>query len=228
MEVIVLAGGLGTRLRSVVEDVPKCMAPVAGKPFLAYILDYLETQFVDHVILSLGYKHEVVIDWLRVKAFTFKVSWVIEREPLGTGGGIKMALQKAKNPAVYILNGDTFFDVNLRAMQGLLTEDTQAVLALKPLQNFDRYGTVTLNEQHTITAFEEKQAKAAGLINGGIYLLKKAVLLTHNYPTAFSFEKAFLEPEAQNQTLKGLEQDGLFIDIGIPEDFERAQTIFAK
>src|SRR5690554_780677 len=116
MECIILAGGLGTRLRDEVQDLPKCMAPVNGKPFLEYVLNYLESQFVDHVILSLGYKHESVIDWLKNKAFTFRLSTVIEREPLGTGGAIKRALQKSKAKQVYILNGDTYFDVDLRSL----------------------------------------------------------------------------------------------------------------
>ena len=196
--------------------------------FVQQAFQYLEQQFVDHVILSLGYKHEVVIDWLRSKAFTFKVSWVIEREPLGTGGGIKLALQKAKNPEVFILNGDTFFDVNLRAMQSLLTENTKAVLALKPLEHFDRYGTVTLNDAQQIIAFEEKKPQEKGLINGGTYLVKRGSILHADYPTTFSFEQLFLEPHAQLGTLQGLIQEGTFIDIGIPEDFEKAQTLFAK
>lgn len=224
MECIVLAGGLGTRLSGVVSDVPKCMAPVAGEPFLAHILRDLELQFVDHVIFSLGYKHEVVIEWLRQKAFTFKTSWVIEQEPLGTGGGIKLALNKAKEKEVFVLNGDTLFDVNLREMQGTFDPKHKAMLALKPMRNFERYGSVQLDENNTITAFEEKQFKEEGVINGGIYLLNRAQENFSAFPQKFSFEKDFFETEVAAGSLQGYISDSYFIDIGIPEDYYRAQT----
>src|SRR5690606_10455024 len=157
MEVIVLAGGLGTRLRGVVDDVPKCMARVAGKPFLEHIFQYLESQFSDHVILSLGYKHEIVIDWLRGKAFTFKVRWVIEKEPLGTGGGLQLAVNKAKEDKIFVMNGDTYFPVNLHAMKAIMTEHTPIVAALKPMELFERYGTVEIDDANNILSFKEKQ-----------------------------------------------------------------------
>ncbi|RYZ51011.1 MAG: hypothetical protein EOP49_12655, partial [Sphingobacteriales bacterium] len=128
MECIILAGGLGTRLSGVVNDVPKCMAPVAGEPFLAHVLQYLERQFVDSVIFSLGYKSEVVIDYLRTKAYTFKSAWVLEKEPMGTGGGIKRALMKSRDKEVFILNGDTMFDVDLRAMKAAFDPKYKAML----------------------------------------------------------------------------------------------------
>lgn len=224
MEVIVLAGGLGTRLRSVVEDVPKCMAPVAGKPFLEHILQYLESQFVDHVILSLGYKYETVIDWLRSKAFTFKISWVIEKTPLGTGGGLQLAMGKARSSRVFVLNGDTYFPVDLRAMQAVMSDDTPIVAALKPMRHFDRYGTVTIDEDQNILSFQEKQACEQGLINGGVYYINNDLLQLQQHKAPFSFEQQVLETTPH---LKALVQDITFIDIGIPEDFEKAQTLLA-
>lgn len=224
MEVIVLAGGLGTRLRSVVEDVPKCMAPVAGKPFLAHILQYLESQFADHVILSLGYKYETVIDWLRGKAFTFKVSWVIEKEPLGTGGGLQLAMGKARSSRVFVLNGDTFFPVDLRSMQPVMTEGTPIVAALKPMTYFDRYGTVIIDENQSIMSFHEKKPCEEGLINGGVYYINNELLQLEQHRPPFSFEQQVLET---TPNLKALVQDITFIDIGIPEDFEKAQTLLA-
>lgn len=226
MECIVLAGGLGTRLRNVVDNVPKCMAPVAGKPFLAHIFSKLEQQFVDHVVLSLGYKHEVIIDYLRSKAFTFKVSWVIEREPLGTGGGIRLALGKTTGNKVFVLNGDTFFDVNLGNMQEAMLDDSKVAVALKPMKDFERYGCVQLNESGIISAFDEKQFKQEGLINGGVYLLNKAKAHLGDFPEKFSFENDFLAPEATKGTLQGFVSDSYFIDIGIPEDYFQAQQDF--
>ena len=223
MECIVLAGGLGTRLQNEVKDLPKCMAPINGKPFLSYVLDYLETQFVDHVILSLGYRHEAVMDWINTKGFTFKLHKVVEQDPLGTGGGIKLALNKSINNEVFILNGDTLFDVDLRTMRKGMTPSTKAILALKPMQDFDRYGRVQMDENNTITAFEEKKPCDSGFINGGIYLLNKSLENFSTFPDKFSMEKDFLEKEVANQSLKGFESDGYFIDIGIPEDYQKAQ-----
>lgn len=223
MECILLAGGLGTRLSSVVNDVPKCMAPVAGVPFLAHILHYLEQQFVDSVVFSLGYKSEVVIEYLRSKAFTFKTSWVLEPEPMGTGGGIKRALTKCREKEVFILNGDTLFTADLHAMKAAFHPGYKAMLALKTMQDYDRYGSVQLDVNHTITAFEEKQFRREGLINGGIYLLNKEAGNLSDFPGKFSFEKDFLEQEAGKGSLQGFVSDTYFIDIGIPEDYYRAQ-----
>lgn len=224
MEVVILAGGLGTRLRSVVEDVPKCMAPVAGKPFLAHLLDYLEGQFVDHVILSLGYKSEVVIEWLRGKAFTFKISWVIEKVPLGTGGGIQLALQKSTQNEVFVINGDTYFPVSLRSLKAVAATDTALVVALKSMKNFDRYGSVVLNAENDIVAFKEKQPLQEGLINGGTYLLFQNKLNINTYEAPFSFEQQILE---RVQEKKGAVVAVPFIDIGIPEDYAIAQEMLA-
>jgi D-glycero-alpha-D-manno-heptose 1-phosphate guanylyltransferase len=226
MECILLAGGLGTRLSGVVNDVPKCMAPVAGVPFLAHLLHYLEQQHVDSVIFSLGYKSEVVIDYLRQKAFTFKTSWVLEPEPLGTGGGIRRALMKSKDQEVFILNGDTMFDVDLVAMRAAFSKSHKGMLALKPMKNFERYGSVQLNDKEEIIAFKEKKFQEEGLINGGVYLINKAKANLASFPEKFSFETAFLEPEAANHSLQGFISDSYFIDIGIPEDYYKAQEDF--
>lgn len=228
MECIILAGGLGTRLSGVVSDVPKCMAPVAGAPFLSHILHYLEQQFVDHVILSLGYKSDVVIEYLRQKAFTFKTSWVLEQEPLGTGGGIRRALMKSKEQQVFILNGDTMFAVDLRAMRQAFDPCYKAMLALKPMARFERYGAVQTDAAGSITAFGEKQFREEGLINGGVYLLNKEREDLAAFPEKFSFEKDFLEPEAGKASLQGFTSDTYFIDIGIPEDYYKAQDDFSK
>ncbi|WP_118972533.1 nucleotidyltransferase family protein [Taibaiella koreensis] len=228
MECIILAGGLGTRLSGVVSDVPKCMAPVAGQPFLAHVLQYLEQQHVDHVIFSLGYKSEVVIEYLRQKAYTFKTSWVLEPEPLGTGGGMRRALIKSKEAQVFILNGDTMFAVDLHSMKEAFDARHKAMLALKPMQDFERYGAVQLNAELDITAFEEKQFRKEGLINGGVYLLDKEKAGLAAFPEKFSFEKEFLEPEAGQGTLQGFVSDTYFIDIGIPEDYYKAQEDFKQ
>jgi len=227
MEVIVLAGGLGTRLRDEVRELPKCMAPVNGKPFLAYVFNYLECQHADQVILSLGYKHEAVTDWLKTKAFTFKIKWVLEKEPLGTGGGVKRALHKSEEDSVFVINGDTLFTVDLHRMRQCASDTTsKAVLALKPMKHYDRYGSVLLNEEKDIIGFTEKAYREEGLINGGIYLLNKKAERFDSFPDRFSLEKDFLERETSG-SLKGYVSDSYFIDIGIPEDYRKAQKELA-
>lgn len=223
MECIVVAGGLGTRLQHIVPDVPKCLAPVNGKPFLEYVFAYLEKQYCDHVILALGYKHEMVLDWLKSKAFTFKVSWVIEQSPLGTGGAVKKAIQKCKEQDVYVLNGDTLFTLELETLWNARTTTSKAVLALKPMTHFERYGTVIADEQGTISKFEEKKACESGNINGGIYILQSVFTLFDKMPDSFSLEQDFFEPEANKGTLQSVCSDAYFIDIGVEEDYKRAQ-----
>ena len=228
MEVIILAGGLGTRLRSVVSEVPKCMAPVAGKPFLWYLLKYLTRFDVNRVILSVGYLREVIFKWIdEVKdECSFEFDYAIEEQPLGTGGGIKLALEKAKDERVFVLNGDTFFDVDLMQLYDAHMIGKKAItLALKPMKRFDRYGTVNLEPvTGTILSFNEKQYCDEGLINGGVYVISKDAPIFEGLGEKFSFETAVLEPQCSRHQLLGIVQNVFFIDIGIPEDYQRAQV----
>ena len=224
---IILAGGLGTRLRGVIGDAPKCMAPVAGRPFLDYLVDYLEQQGCARLVLSLGYRHEAVLDFLNTRSFLFPIDYVIEHEPLGTGGGIRKAMMKAGGGDICILNGDTFFDVPLQKLIAAhQSANATATLALKAMQNFERYGTVEIAESHAITAFHEKKPMAAGLINGGVYVLSERHFFDRPLPEKFSFEKDFLEKYVTDGKFLGEVFDGYFIDIGVPDDYERAQQDF--
>lgn len=218
MEAVILAGGLGTRLRSVVSEVPKCMAPVDGKPFLQYMLEWLSRFDVSHVVLSVGYLREVIFAFIDSREWPFEISYAVEEEPLGTGGGIRLALTKCREDRVIVLNGDTFFNVDLKA----LTFAAPVTLALKPMRNFDRYGAVDL-VGGLVTGFHEKTACTEGLINGGVYALVRSRLDLAFYPGRFSFEKDLLEPLAAARLVAGQVQEGYFIDIGIPEDYTRAQ-----
>lgn len=229
MEVIILAGGLGTRLRSIVNGVPKCMAPVAGKPFLWYLLKYLTRYDVTHVVLSVGYLREVIYRWIdSVKdEFPFDFDYAVEEVPLGTGGGIRLALQKVQGNNAIILNGDTFFDVDLvylisehERVGGCLT------VALKPMKEFDRYGAVELAVDGHITAFHEKGYCKEGLINGGVYVIDKLKLPMTDQPEKFSFEIAVMEKQCELGTLYGITSNGYFKDIGIPEDYKQADMDF--
>jgi D-glycero-alpha-D-manno-heptose 1-phosphate guanylyltransferase len=227
MECIVLAGGLGTRLQSVVDNVPKCMAPVNGKPFLHYVFDYLEQEGIKRVILSLGYKHEYVIDWVQTQQRSFTIDHVIEHEPLGTGGGIQLAMGEASDEHIFVLNGDTMFSVDMLRMLSFHQEKNAATtLALKSMKRFDRYGVVNTNEEDCITSFEEKQYKDLGLINGGVYLINIEQFLQKKMPVKFSFEKDYLEALVHQRRFFGYKCEGYFIDIGIPADYNKAQEDF--
>ena len=237
MEAIVLAGGLGTRLRSAVSGLPKCMAPVGGTPFLAYLLEELGSQGVTRVILSVGYLREAVMEWVSARPWPFEIEWAVEEEPLGTGGGIRLALSKAREDRVLVLNGDTFFHVP--SLVSLLEVDAPIALALKPMRDFDRYGTVEVEPvipnapssvipnacegSVPVHSFREKKPCAEGLVNGGVYALDRHLFEGLDLPRKFSFETAVLEPLAAQGKVAGRVCDGWFIDIGIPEDYDRAQ-----
>ena len=224
-EAIILAGGLGTRLRSVVSNLPKCMAPVAGKPFLHYIIAYLQKQGVDKFIFSLGYKHELIVDYISKQYPLLLVQYSIEKEPLGTGGAIKTACEKATEKNVLILNGDTLFSIDINKLAAFhIQHAAHCTLSLKPMRQFDRYGVVELNKDQSIASFKEKQFYETGLINGGVYALQTKKFLEEPLPEKFSFEKDYLEDYVGQRKMYGLVQDEYFIDIGIPEDYERAKN----
>ena len=225
MEVIILAGGLGTRLRSVVSDLPKCMAPVEGKPFLRYLLENLRRFDVSRVILSVGYLKEAVQDWVRAHAsdYPWEFCFAVEDHPLGTGGGIRLASSCAGEGEVIVLNGDTFFDADLDALhQARRRSGCPIALVLKQMRDFDRYGTVELGQDGIIRAFLEKQYCREGLVNGGVYSIDLGSGILDGHPEKFSFETDVLEPCCRESRLCGLVQDGWFIDIGVPQDYARA------
>ncbi|MEI6945735.1 HAD-IIIA family hydrolase [Paraflavisolibacter sp. H34] len=227
-EAIILAGGLGTRLRSVVADLPKCMAPVAQRPFLSYVVDYLRMQGVERFIFSLGYLSEAIEAYLAEHYPTLPYTTVVEEEPLGTGGGIQLALRQALTENVVVANGDTLFKVDLKALSQFHRQQAaECTLALKPMHQFDRYGVVETGDDGGIRSFREKQYYAEGLINGGIYLINAPIFLQHGFPEKFSFEKDYLEKYTAEGRFFGCVQEGYFIDIGIPEDFKKAQTDLA-
>ncbi len=226
MECIILAGGLGTRLQGVIGAQPKCMAPVNGKPFLAYLFEYLQKQRCTRVLLSLGYKHRVVIDWLEEEDWYFELDYVVETEPLGTGGGILAAIEEAATDNVVVLNGDTLFAVDLREMMKFhVAKKAATTLALKEMVNFDRYGIVK-TKGDIITAFEEKKAAETGKINGGVYIIDRNAFLKKNLSDKFSFEKDYLEKYVKEGAFYGYNASNYFIDIGVPEDYAQVQVDF--
>jgi D-glycero-alpha-D-manno-heptose 1-phosphate guanylyltransferase len=220
--VIILAGGFGTRLSTVVKDVPKPMAPINSKPFLHYIFKELQHQHIKNVVLSVGHLKEVIQDFFQDNYLGIAIQYAIENEPLGTGGGIKHAFNFVDDDA-YVLNGDTFFDIELAKIKN---EDAAITLALKPMFNFDRYGTVEVDEAQRIISFNEKKHCEHGLINGGVYYFKKSLFDTIDTDFKFSFEKDVLEKHVSDLHIQGKIFDNYFIDIGIPEDYKQAQIDF--
>jgi D-glycero-alpha-D-manno-heptose 1-phosphate guanylyltransferase len=251
-EAIVLAGGLGTRLRSAVPELPKCLAPVRGRPFIAYVTDYFRQQGIEKFIFALGYKSDYFNDFFReaFPAGDYAVS--LEEEPLGTGGAIRQACTMATGKTLLILNGDTFFRIGLAELSHFHEEkQAECSLCLRPMTDFDRFGVVELDNEARVSRFREKQYYRAGLINGGVYALNREAFLRVELPRVFSFEKDYLEPAAgerpfegtvdtrsgssvrglagsRGRRLFGLVQEKYFIDIGIPEDYRRVQEEFKE
>ena len=226
-QAIILAGGLGTRLRSAVPDLPKCMAPVAGKPFVSYVIDYFQLQGINEFIFALGYKSEIIIDYIRRQYPNLKAAFSIEQELLGTGGAIRLACRQATHQNVLVLNGDTIFKTDLKKLCDFhLSSSSDCTLSLKPMKDFDRYGVVELDGNNRISNFKEKQYYNSGLINGGVYALNVNAILNEALPDKFSFEKEYLESLYTSRKISGQIQDGYFIDIGVPSDYDQAQKDF--
>lgn len=224
LEAIVLAGGLGTRLKDVIQDIPKPMAPIGNQPFLDFILNRLLQQGLRKTILSVGYRHEVIFGHFGVNYGTMQLDYFIEKEPMGTGGGILGACKMLSQEHVVVMNGDTLFDVDIvKLMDAHIKSGADLSCALKPMQDFDRYGTVDIDANGRITAFNEKMPREAGLINGGVYILNRSLLLDAELPDKFSFEKEILEGWLHQKKFMGFVSDGYFIDIGIPSDYALAQ-----
>ena len=228
-EAIILAGGLGTRLRSVVEDVPKSMAAINGKPFLEHLLDFLMSQGVSSFIFSVGYKSSHIEDHFGTHYKGSDITYAHEKTPLGTGGAIKHALSFAVSENVLILNGDTLFQVDLTELTEFhLYHKADVSLGLKTMHKFDRYGSVKLSENGEILKFEEKKYLEEGLINGGVYIFRKSIFDRLPTPEKFAIEKDFFEKYTGDIKLYGLKCDAYFLDIGIPEDYQKAQIEFKE
>lgn len=224
-EAIILAGGFGTRLREAVPDLPKPMAPVANKPFLAWQLDYLIKLGVSRFILSVGYKAQVIRDYFGEEYQGAAIVYAEETEPLGTGGAIQYALKEAVQERVFILNGDTLCETDLSDLRALNVNNPNGIgIVVKHVDNAGRYGAITFDEQtRLVTNFGEKSSSAPGFINAGIYDIPKNFIFNPNLTVPFSFEARVL-PDITNRNLFASVAGDFFIDIGITEDFIRAQT----
>jgi D-glycero-alpha-D-manno-heptose 1-phosphate guanylyltransferase len=230
LEAIILAGGLGTRLQKVVNDQPKSMALINDKPFLEYLLNYLTGQEIHKVILSVGYKREMIQDYFKDRYRHLPISYAIEEEPLGTGGGILNALEQVEGDFSFVLNGDSMFRVDMNAMLNLHLKTTaDLTMALRYLEDTSRFGTVKIDLEKKVTGFHEKKQDACpGYINGGVYLINKNFLLSGSFGKKFSIEKDCFEKCYNKAGIYGYPSRGYFLDIGIPEDYMTAQDEFKR
>lgn len=228
---IILAGGLGTRLRSAVPDVPKPMAPLNGRPFLEHQLDYWIGQGVRRFVLSVGYKHETIEHHFGNSYRGSQIEYAVENEPLGTGGGLLVAAGKIMNSGpLLILNGDTFFEVRLADLRAFHDRKRADItLSLFSVDDNTRYTGVDIDNEQRITRLKST-GSGKQLINGGVYLMNATVLpeLPFHSGDKVSLENDLLtQALASGKRLYGHNVDGRFIDIGIPEDYARAARILA-
>ncbi len=226
-EAIILAGGLGTRLRAAVPDKAKAMAPIDGRPFLEYQLQYLNKWGVRKVVVAAGYRSGQIMEYFGHAYKGMHIAYSVEEVPLGTGGAIISALPLIKESVFLVLNGDTYFDVNLKRLDDFRKIHIATLcMALKFMDHPSRYGRVEINPSNRITGFREKApaGEGPGLMNGGLYMIDRALLEKYPIPERFSFEKEFLQKYFGKEAFYGMKCHSYFIDIGLPEDYKTAQN----
>ena len=176
-------------------DLPKSLAPIAGRPFISYLLDYVKKEGINKFVFALGYKTELIENFVKGSLAKDSYTFSIETEPLGTGGAVYKACKQITSKDVIVLNADTFFAVSFSKLYRLHDQQQNAdcTLALKSMTDFKRYGAVTINEKKEVIGFSEKKHQSKGLINGGVYALNTESFIKRSYPAVFSFEKDYLE-----------------------------------
>lgn len=222
MQVILLCGGLGTRLREVVKDVPKPMAPVNGRPFMQLQVDRLIDSGATKIIFAVGYKKEIIRDFFGDEYRGVPIIYSEEDTPLLTGGAMKKALQYIDEDDAVVINGDIWLEVDLNAvLEQHKNTGVWETLVVKPMDNFDRFGNVILGDDDlTIVDFIEKQPTKHGNVNLGVYVMKRNIF--NDLPElgdAFSHEVQYLIPNIQKRRHGAYKYDGYYIDIGIPQDY---------
>jgi D-glycero-alpha-D-manno-heptose 1-phosphate guanylyltransferase len=223
---IVLAGGLGTRLRTAVPDLPKPMATVAGKPFLWWLFNYLQTQGVVQTYLSVGYKREAIVGYFGTQLGEMRLEYVLEEYPLGTGGAIAHVLAHADIDSALVLNGDTLAMLDIRRfMREAQEQKADIALAAALVTDTARYGAVQIDPvDKRVIGFTEKGNAGPGYINAGVYMVKRDLFVRFGLGDAFSLEHDLIKAHLSEMRVVAFECVTGFIDIGIPDDYARAQT----
>ncbi|KAF5068336.1 D-glycero-alpha-D-manno-heptose 1-phosphate guanylyltransferase [anaerobic digester metagenome] len=227
-DIIILAGGLGTRLNQTVPDTPKPMAPVNGKPFLQYLLNHINEAGFRRVILSTGYLSEKIESYFNIRYKDLELLYSVEDEPLGTGGAVQLAFAQVQTPHFMVMNGDTFFRINLDLLfQKHIEQLADVTMALRRVEDASRYGSVEFDRNHRILKFTEKsEVPGPGYINGGIYVISSRFFKAQAMSGKFSLERDLFERKLNSGNIYGLIFNDYFLDIGIPADYHRAQTEF--
>ncbi len=223
MEAIILAGGRGLRLKSVVSDVPKAMALVGEKPFLEILLSMLARKGFSLVVLSLGYMADKIISYFGDHFAGMELVYEIERTPLGTGGAVRNGMSRCNLDHVFVFNGDTYLDLEVTDMENDWQRHNTPIIVAREVSNVSRYGCLeTKNDR--VGSFSEKKLTGPGLINAGCYLLPIHILDQFPIGEPFSLETDFLAKAVKTQHFNLFLTKGYFIDIGIPVDYARAQS----
>ena len=223
MEAIVLAGGFGTRLREVVSHVPKPMAPIAGRPFLEILLRSLAAKGFDRVILSLGFMAEKISGHFGQHFEGMEIVYVVEDKPLGTGGGVRLAIERVSANHVFIFNGDTFLDLEVDQLERKWVQCLRPLIVGRAVADTARYGRLLVADGVAV-GFNEKGVVGPGLINAGCYVIGRDELAGFAIGSAFSLEADYLAPAVAANKFDVFVTRGQFIDIGVPDDFMRAQV----
>ena len=226
MEAIVLAGGFGTRLRQVVADVPKPMASIAGRPFLEILLGSLAKKGFSRSVLSLGFMAEKISAHFGHRFAGLDLAYVVEDTPLGTGGATRLAARACTQDHVFVFNGDTYLDLEVGLLERRWHANRNSIVVGRQVPDTTRYGRLIVDGDR-ITSFAEKGIAGPGLINAGCYVLATDALARFPLNQPFSIETDYLVPEVARATVEVFVTEGMFIDIGIPEDYARAQTLLA-
>lgn len=226
MEAIILAGGFGTRLREVVVDVPKPMAPIAGRPFLEILLSSLVNKGFSRVILSLGFMAETVSRYFGTQFMGMDLVYVVEDKPLGTGGATRLALEACTQDHIFVLNGDTYLDLEAESLAQIGKTKNYPIIVGRRVSDTQRYGRLIIDGEF-VTGFCDNATSGPGLINAGCYLLTKDALEKFPLNMPFSFEQEFLTTEVAKTPFGVFVTSGIFIDIGVPEDYAKAQYLLA-
>lgn len=225
-EALVLAGGFGTRLSGVISSIPKPMAPVNGRPFLEYLLDYLSYNGINHVILSTGHLSDVIAGHFGNSYKEMKLSYSVETKPLGTGGALFAALDHISTDQILVLNGDTLFKADIGQLSDThRLKDADISIALRYADDVGRFGAIVTDPDDRVTVFSEKSGESkGGWINGGLYLIQKKILESIRMPEVFSLERDLFAALADSLRIYTIKSDGYFIDIGTAEDYQRAAS----
>lgn len=222
--IVILCGGLGTRLRSVVSDRPKPLALINGRPFLDILLKKILSFDVPKIYLSVGYKADYFRKYLQEYGLSKKIQLIEEPTKLGTGGAVNFAFKFINTESLIILNGDSFCDIDLREIENIGSKFRSSVIAVNSVEDTSRYGRVELNERKShVYDFKEKGLHGRGLINTGVYYLLKSDILDEE---TYSLEEEVLAPLSREHKLRAYISNSEFIDIGIPSDYEKAQSFF--